>query len=381
MREIIYVLLLYSSLGYGQTQVGADGIKKNATLIQSLSNRLGVDTVTYCATKFDLTTISGGGGTVTSVGSGLGLLGGVITASGVLSLDTGSTVVLSRQRAVNTYYPLTNPNGYTNNTGTVTSVSTGLGLSGGAITTTGTLLVDTSSASILSRQRAANTYQPIGSYLTSVDTSNIANFYVKVRGLFSATSPLVYSGGNYSMAASNGLTNGYLSSGDWSLFNGKQDGLISGTNIKTVNGVTLLGGGNLAVGIYTGISQVNDTTAAISKSSGTADTLIVSVYSATQKAGSVLITANRTLLLTDFGTNGTVEVFADATSGAITVTLPTCSSYIGMRIIVIKTDGTANNVIIDGSGSETINGSLTNIITAQYSVKQLGSNGTTSYIF
>ena len=261
MREIIYVLLLYSSLGYGQTQVGADGIKKNATLIQSLSNRLGVDTVTYCATKFDLTTISGGGGTVTSVGSGLGLLGGVITASGVLSLDTGSTVVLSRQRAVNTYYPLTNPNGYTNNTGTVTSVSTGLGLSGGAITTTGTLLVDTSSASILSRQRAANTYQPIGSYLTSVDTSNIANFYVKVRGLFSATSPLVYSGGNYSMAASNGLTNGYLSSGDWSLFNGKQDGLISGTNIKTVNGVTLLGGGNLAVGIYTGISQVNDTTA------------------------------------------------------------------------------------------------------------------------
>lgn len=43
-------------------------------------------------------------------------------------------------------------------TGTVTSVATGLGLSGGTITTTGTLLVDTSSASILSRQRAANTY-------------------------------------------------------------------------------------------------------------------------------------------------------------------------------------------------------------------------------
>jgi hypothetical protein len=42
--------------------------------------------------------------------------------------------------------------------GTVTSVATGLGLSGGAITTTGTLLVDTSSASIISRQRAAATY-------------------------------------------------------------------------------------------------------------------------------------------------------------------------------------------------------------------------------
>jgi hypothetical protein len=55
-----------------------------------------------------------------------------------------------------TYYLASNPNGY--NTGTVTSVATGLGLSGGTITTTGTLLVDTASASILSRQRAAATY-------------------------------------------------------------------------------------------------------------------------------------------------------------------------------------------------------------------------------
>jgi hypothetical protein len=58
----------------------------------------------------------------------------------------------------NTYYLASNPNGYTSNTGTVTSVATGLGLSGGTITTSGTLLVDTASASILSRQRAANTY-------------------------------------------------------------------------------------------------------------------------------------------------------------------------------------------------------------------------------
>jgi hypothetical protein len=57
-----------------------------------------------------------------------------------------------------TYYLASNPNGYTSNTGTVTSIATGLGLSGGTITTSGTLLVDTASASILSRQRAANTY-------------------------------------------------------------------------------------------------------------------------------------------------------------------------------------------------------------------------------
>ena len=97
-------------------------------------------------------------GTVTSVASGLGLSGGTITTSGTLLVDTASASILSRQRAANTYYLASNPNGYTSNTGTVTSVATGLGLSGGTISTSGTLLVDTSSASILSRQRAANTY-------------------------------------------------------------------------------------------------------------------------------------------------------------------------------------------------------------------------------
>jgi hypothetical protein len=54
-----------------------------------------------------------------------------------------------------------------NTGGTITSIATGLGLSGGTITATGTLLVDTSSASILSRQRAANTYLPlVGGSLT-----------------------------------------------------------------------------------------------------------------------------------------------------------------------------------------------------------------------
>lgn len=67
-------------------------------------------------------------------------------------------------------------------TGTVTSVATGLGLSGGTITTTGTLVVDTSSASILSRQRAAKTYWSLTgntllsrttNYIGSSDTSQV----------------------------------------------------------------------------------------------------------------------------------------------------------------------------------------------------------------
>lgn len=91
---------------------------------------------------------AGSTGSVTSVATGLGLSGGTITTTGMLLVDTSSVSILSRQRAAATYL-----------TTAVTSVATGLGLSGGTITTTGTLLVDTSSVSILSRQRAAATYQ------------------------------------------------------------------------------------------------------------------------------------------------------------------------------------------------------------------------------
>lgn len=42
---------------------------------------------------------------------------------------------------------------------------------------------------------------------------------------------------------------GALSSTDWSTFNNKQATLVSGTNIKTVGGVTLLGSGDVSVGV------------------------------------------------------------------------------------------------------------------------------------
>lgn len=118
-------------------------------------------------------------GSVTSVSTGLGLAGGAITTSGTISLDTTNATVLSRQRAANTYqtklgytpYNATNPAGYTTSTGTVTSVGSGLGLTG-TITTSGTLALDTANATVLSRQRASNTYQVKGDYAPGSTVSN-----------------------------------------------------------------------------------------------------------------------------------------------------------------------------------------------------------------
>lgn len=67
-----------------------------------------------------------------------------------------------------------------------------------------------------------------------------------------ATAPLSSSGGStpdISMHAAGSADDGYLTSSDWNTFNDKQDLLISGTNIKTVNSTSLLGSGDVSVGV------------------------------------------------------------------------------------------------------------------------------------
>ena len=79
------------------------------------------------------------------------------------------------------------------------------------------------------------------------------------------TAPVVSSGGTtpaISMAAATTSVNGYLTSTDWTTFNGKQAALVSGTNLKTVNGTTLLGSGDVGTITYAygGTGQTTVTT-------------------------------------------------------------------------------------------------------------------------
>jgi hypothetical protein len=104
-----------------------------------------------------------------------------------------------------TPYNATNPNSYTSNTGTVTSV---------AALTLGTTGTD------LSSTVATNTATPV--ITLNVPTASAAN-------------------------------RGVLSAADWTTFNGKQAALVSASNIKTINGTTILGSGDLTVsGTVTG---------------------------------------------------------------------------------------------------------------------------------
>lgn len=68
-------------------------------------------------------------------------------------------------------------------------------------------------------------------------------------------------------------------------------------------------------------------------------------------------------------------VRVDASGGAITVTLPPVG-VVGRPVGIMKSDSSVNAVTIDGSGSETIEGSATQSLPAQFDSMLLRDNGT-----
>lgn len=70
----------------------------------------------------------------------------------------------------------------------------------------------------------------------------------------------------------------------------------------------------------------------------------------------------------------------NATSGAITVSLPPAAAYSGYRFYIKKVDATANTVTIDGDGAETIDGAATQVIAVPMLCLTVVSDGSNWWI-
>ena len=73
-------------------------------------------------------------------------------------------------------------------------------------------------------------------------------------------------------------------------------------------------------------------------------------------------------------------ILCSATSAAFSVTLPAVQGLSGREYTIKKTDSSANAVTIDGSGSETIDGATTAVITAQHESVTVQCDGTEWWI-
>jgi hypothetical protein len=81
-------------------------------------------------------------------------------------------------------------------------------------------------------------------------------------------------------------------------------------------------------------------------------------------------TANYSLLPSD----NTIE--ANATSNAITLTLPNATTSTGKSYLIIKTDATANTVTVNTTASQTIDGTASRVLSGQWNVIDVRSDGT-----
>jgi hypothetical protein len=158
----------------------------------------------------------------------------------------------------------------------------------------------------------------------------------------------------FNLPTASATNRGALSTTDWSAFNSKQDALVSGTSIKTVNSTSLLGSGNITTNPRT-IQSVN----------GTNISGLVNLQSASIFIPAGTISTNNTIYIKAFiertvasGAGSTVFRFYVNTSNTITgATL--LGSAAGMATTVrfqrfernIFFDGTNLNLFLTGTSS------------------------------
>lgn len=233
-------------------------------------NGAGILTGTYPNLTLDI--LSGGGGTVTSIGmsvpSGLSVSPSLINSSGTFSVTTtlnglirgtgsgfatttvspplvfsaGTLSITQASTSVNGFLSSADWNTFNNKVPTTRSITGTGSVSGG-----GDLSINRSLSLVNDNSTPGN------NKLYGTNASGIKGWYDQPASgsTYTGTSPISVTGSTISISLANSSTNGYLSNSDWSIFNGK---VSPSREINTIN--SIIGGGDLSAN--RNIQLVND---------------------------------------------------------------------------------------------------------------------------
>lgn len=252
-------------------------------------------------------------GTLTNVATGTGLTGGPITSNGTISLanttvtsgtyggsDAAPQIVIDAQGRITSASNVAIPQG------TVTNVATGTGLTGGPITSTGTISL-------------ANTAVSAGVY---GGTSNSAVITIDAQGRITSASNVAISGGG----GSNTIVSSVVT-----ITNGSEVGWSNNTAVV--------------------LSWINNSSTVIA--------WVSNVYQATSNNATILA-------------NCAVE--------PLSIQLPAASGVAGQQFIVKKIDSSANAATITTTSSQKIDNANTYVLSSQYMAAGVQSDGANYWV-